>query len=136
MTRTLTEGNAMGFLGRARRVRSGTCSFTVALALSLMHAASIAEPAAPREGPGTAPPASATTPQDTRYRLQYSDVINLSFPLSPEFNQTVTVQSDGYIETIGGKDVHALGMTIPELVQAVKDAYATTLHDPIISVTL
>ena len=31
------------------------------------------------------------------YRLRKSDVIEIDFPLVPEFNQTVTVQPDGFI---------------------------------------
>src|SRR5437588_8901159 len=32
-----------------------------------------------------------------RYRLRAGDVLDLNFPFTPEFNQTITVQPDGYI---------------------------------------
>jgi polysaccharide export outer membrane protein len=79
---------------------------------------------------------AASDPAPARYRIQISDVIDLSFPLSPEFNQTVTVQPDGYVEIAGGQDVHAAGMTIPELMQAIKESYGATLHNPIVAVSL
>ena len=31
------------------------------------------------------------------YRLQPSDVVEISFTVAPEFNQTLTVQPDGYV---------------------------------------
>ena len=34
---------------------------------------------------------------NTRYRLTPSDVLELTFPYVTEFNQTVTVQPDGYV---------------------------------------
>src|SRR5262249_25106691 len=33
-----------------------------------------------------------------RYRIRSSDVIDLTFRFTPEFNQEVTVQPDGYIQ--------------------------------------
>jgi protein involved in polysaccharide export with SLBB domain len=71
-----------------------------------------------------------------RYKIQNQDVLLLSFPLSPEFNQTVSVQPDGYINLQGVGSLHIQGMTVPELVEALKTAYAGTLHDPIINVDL
>ena len=32
-----------------------------------------------------------------RYTVQRQDELQLTFPLTPEFNQTVTVQPDGYV---------------------------------------
>jgi polysaccharide export outer membrane protein len=60
----------------------------------------------------------------------------LTFPLSPEFNQTVTVQPDGYINLQNMQSVYAVGMTVPEVVTALKAAYSGTLHAPIINVDL
>ena len=34
--------------------------------------------------------------RDTRYRLCASDAIALTFPLTPEFDQTVNIQPDGF----------------------------------------
>jgi polysaccharide biosynthesis/export protein len=71
-----------------------------------------------------------------RYKIQREDVLTLSFPLSPEFNQTVTVQPDGYISLYGATSVHIQGMTVPEVSEAVKKAYSGTLHNPIVDVDL
>lgn len=74
--------------------------------------------------------------RNPRYVVQRDDVLILSFPLSPEFNQTVTIQPDGYITLLSAGDLHIQGMTLPEVVEALRKAYAKTLHDPIITVDL
>jgi polysaccharide biosynthesis/export protein len=71
-----------------------------------------------------------------RYKVQRQDVLLLSFPLSPELNQTVTVQPDGYIGLQNAGSLHVGGMTVPELEAAVKKAYVGILRDPIINVDL
>ncbi len=63
--------------------------------------------------------------------------MTLTFPLSPEFDQSdVNVQPDGYINLLGAEGVYVKGMTVPEITAALKKAYAGTLHDPIIEVDL
>jgi polysaccharide export outer membrane protein len=75
--------------------------------------------------------------RNPRYRIQHSDILAISFPLSPEFDQSkVTVQPDGYINLTNAGSVHVEGMTVPEVVEALKKAYAGILHDPIIDVDL
>jgi polysaccharide export outer membrane protein len=85
-------------------------------------------------------PASPTGPvleqRHPRYVLQHDDVILLTFPLSPELNQTVTIQPDGYINLQGTGSIYVQGLTVPELVSAVKGAYKGILHDPIIEADL
>jgi polysaccharide export outer membrane protein len=77
------------------------------------------------------------TERNPRYRINRDDILSLSFPLSPEFNQVkVTVQPDGYISLQAVGSLRVLGMTLPEAVEAVKNAYATTLHDPIVDIDL
>src|SRR5580692_796510 len=39
--------------------------------------------------------------RNPRYRLCASDVIALTFPLTPEYDQTVSVQPDGFITLAG-----------------------------------
>jgi polysaccharide biosynthesis/export protein len=70
------------------------------------------------------------------YQLQRDDVVNLTFPLSPEMNQTVTIQPDGYINLVSIGSVYAKGLTAPELASAVKLAYKGILHEPIINVDI
>lgn len=72
----------------------------------------------------------------TRYKLRLSDVLELSFPFSPEFNQTVTVQPDGYITLRGVDGIRVEGKTIPEATQSLQTAYGKILHDPVITLEL
>jgi polysaccharide biosynthesis/export protein len=69
-----------------------------------------------------------------RYVLQREDVLLLTFPLTPEMNQTVTVQPDGYINLQSTGSVYAQGLTAPELAEAVKKAYVGVLHNPVVNV--
>jgi len=70
------------------------------------------------------------------YRLRCSDVVEIDFTFSPDFNQTLTVQPDGYLPLKGVGQLYAQGLTVPELQAAVRQAYSGTLHDPEITVVL
>jgi polysaccharide biosynthesis/export protein len=74
--------------------------------------------------------------QRARYFIARSDVINLTFPITPEYNQTLTVQPDGYVGLLGIGDLQVEGMTLPELRQKLRDVYSKTLHNPMITVDL
>jgi polysaccharide biosynthesis/export protein len=71
-----------------------------------------------------------------RYKLEFGDQFDVSFELSPEFNQTVTIQPDGYITLRGAGDVHVAGQTVPELTETLRRAYGKILNAPLISVVL
>ncbi|HSY64107.1 MAG TPA: polysaccharide biosynthesis/export family protein [Terriglobales bacterium] len=70
------------------------------------------------------------------YRLCKSDVVTISFTFSPEFDQTVSVQPDGYVVLKGVKPLPAEGTTVPELQDAITRVYAGFLHDPEVTVEL
>jgi polysaccharide export outer membrane protein len=74
--------------------------------------------------------------RNPRYQLLRDDVMLISFPLSPELVQTVTVQPDGFISLQSAGSLYVLGLTVPEVVDALKKAYSSILHDPIITVDL
>ena len=94
--------------------------------------ASTAQPAA--TGDTTVPGFSK---RDDRYRLRESDVFDISFELTPEYNQTqIAVQPDGYVTLRGLGDIKVVGQTVPELNETLHMAYSKILHDPIIFVTL
>ena len=80
------------------------------------------------------------TPQlqhrNKRYQLHSADVLELSFPFTPEFNQTVTVQPDGYITLRGVDGIRVQGQTLPEATNSLRTVYAKILHDPVINVEL
>jgi polysaccharide export outer membrane protein len=78
----------------------------------------------------------APAERNPRYRICRDDVLSLSFSLSPELNQKVTVQPDGFISLQGAGDLYVQGLTVRELVDAVTKAYAGILHEPIIDVDL
>jgi protein involved in polysaccharide export with SLBB domain len=70
------------------------------------------------------------------YRLGKSDVLEISFTFTPEFDQTVSVQPDGFIALKGVPELYAERMTVPELRDAIRQAYSATMHDPQVSVIL
>jgi polysaccharide biosynthesis/export protein len=70
------------------------------------------------------------------YRLTRSDVVTLSFTLSPEFDQTLTIQPDGYVALKDAAPVFAQGLTLDEFREAVRRAYTGYLHDPQVAVAL
>jgi polysaccharide export outer membrane protein len=74
--------------------------------------------------------------RNPRYQVQRDDILIITFALSPELDQTVTIQPDGYITLMNVGSVFIQGMTVPQVVDAVKKAYAGTLHDPIVDVDL
>jgi len=71
-----------------------------------------------------------------RYQIHAADVLELSFTFSPEFNQTVTVQPDGYISLRDAGDVYIAGLSTEEAVRAIAKAYSKILRDPVVSVVL
>jgi polysaccharide export outer membrane protein len=71
-----------------------------------------------------------------RYMLRPGDTFDLFFELTPEFNQTVTVQPDGYITLRGIGDIHVSDKTVPQLTATLRSAYAKTLNEPLISILL
>ena len=103
----------------------------------------IASSEAPRSTGGNAQtPSSGGVPQPSlqrrnpRYQLCRGDVFDLDFPFTPEFNQTVTIQPDGYITLRAIGDLHVEGQTVPEVTQSLRTAYGKILHDPVITVAL
>ena len=79
------------------------------------------------------PPPAERNP---RYRIGRSDVLSISFPLSPEMDQKLTVQPDGFISLYDAGQINVGGLTLPEVVEAIKKAYAGTLNNPIVNVDL
>ena len=77
-----------------------------------------------------------TTVTEERYRLQPGDVIEVQFRYSPEFNQTVTVQPDGYISVEIGSDLKVAGLTIEQTRELILKKASTRLQDPVATVLL
>jgi polysaccharide export outer membrane protein len=81
-------------------------------------------------------PPRLTTVTEERYRLQPGDVLDVQFRYSPEFNQTVTVQPDGYISLEIGGDVKVAGMTVEQMRLAILRKASERLQDPVATVIL
>lgn len=86
--------------------------------------------------PTTGDDRPALQQRNPRYRVQHDDVLIVTFALSPELNQTVTIQPDGYITLLNLGSIYVQGMTVPEVVATLKQTYSKTLRDPIIDVDL
>jgi polysaccharide export outer membrane protein len=70
------------------------------------------------------------------YRLRPSDVVEVSFTVAPEFNQSLTVQPDGYVMLKDAGLVEAQGLNLEEFSRAVEKVYQGYLHDPQVAVAL
>ena len=81
-------------------------------------------------------PPRLTTVTEERYRLQPGDVLEVQFRYSPEFNQTVTVQPDGYVSLEIGGDIKVAGMTIEQTRLAILKKASARLQDPVATVIL
>ena len=131
-----------------RRIGLWTTIFSVATAWSGLAFAQQASPvnvahvvSSADQSTATASSASSTTtPQlqarDNRYHLCTGDSLAVTFELSPEFNQTVTVQPDGYVTLKGIGDISVLSLTVPQLTQLLRESYKKILNDPEIAVVL
>ena len=113
--------------------------------LTLSLAGGVSSRARGQENPG-APMATATTSAQKadvgfnerapRYHLQEGDTFAVHFEFSPEFDQEITVQPDGYVALRGVGDVHVAGQTVPQLSSTLQSAYEKILHQPSISIVL
>ncbi len=74
--------------------------------------------------------------RDPRYRIQPTDVLEIHYRYTPEYDQTVTVQPDGFVvlEIVG--DVKLQGLTVDEAKAAIVDRASRRLRDPELAVVL
>jgi polysaccharide biosynthesis/export protein len=93
-----------------------------------------ASASAPRSADANSNPAFSE--RHPRYQVRPGDAFDLNFEFSPELNQSLTVQPDGYIPLREVGDVYVAGLTVPELTDQVKKSYSKILHDPVITVVL
>jgi polysaccharide export outer membrane protein len=63
-------------------------------------------------------------------------VVEVTFTVAPEFNQTLTVQPDGYVMLKDAAPLQAQGLSMPEFIEAVERAYRGYLHNPEAAVAL
>jgi polysaccharide export outer membrane protein len=95
----------------------------------------VTEPSATSVGSQSATAPVLQTP-NPRYQIRVGDTVDISFKLTPEFNQTVMVQPDGYISLRDLTDLFISGKTVPEVSELLQKRYSKILHDPSVTVTL
>jgi len=79
---------------------------------------------------------TSAAPQQSRYKLRSGDTVDLNFVYVPEFNQTLTIQPDGYVTLRAVGDVRAGGLSVPELKQVVQEKYQTIMREPDVSIEI
>jgi polysaccharide export outer membrane protein len=99
-------------------------------------AAGAASDARPTRGGGfTNIPYATWTDDEPDYRFYPGDEIEVTIPSAPELNKVVTVQPDGRIAPPLTQPVMAADRTIPEVQDALSEAYASQLLRPEVYVT-
>jgi polysaccharide export outer membrane protein len=71
-----------------------------------------------------------------RYQLRSGDVLGVNFPFVPDFNQTITVQPDGFITLRALGSISVASLTVPELSERLRAEYSTILQNPVLTVEL
>ncbi len=71
-----------------------------------------------------------------RYRLAVGDTVEVLFEYSPELNQTLSIQPDGFVTLRDVGDLHIAGQTVSEATETLRKAYSNILNDPSITVVL
>lgn len=74
--------------------------------------------------------------ENQRYTLGPSDVIEVTFPFAPSFNQALTIQPDGFATLAGIGDLRLEGLTTKQASQVIESGYARIIDAPTVSVAL
>ena len=74
--------------------------------------------------------------RNARYILRPDDSFDVLFEFNPEFNQTVTVQPDGFVTMKPVGDLHVSGLTLPQLTNTLEKQYAKIVYRPSITIVL
>jgi polysaccharide export outer membrane protein len=75
-------------------------------------------------------------PTEERYTLHPGDVLEIQYRYTPEFNQTVTVQPDGYISLAVGGDLKVGGRTLQQLRNLILSKARLRLESPELTLVL
>src|SRR5258706_10248098 len=75
-------------------------------------------------------------PAEERYALHPGDVLEIQYRYTPEFNQTVTVQPDGYISLAVGGDLKVGGRTLQQLRNLILAKARLRLESPELTLVL
>lgn len=70
------------------------------------------------------------------YRIEPSDVLEVKYRYTPEYDYTLGVQPDGYINLPIAGEVLVAGLTVSEATNAIKVAASRRLRDPELTIEL
>jgi polysaccharide export outer membrane protein len=118
-----------------------TASYPAMAQVALKASSFATDSKAPVADAGT-PAASETKPeasglrQRARYALRAGDTVTLDYRYTPEYNQTVVVQPDGFVNLNIVGEAHIAGMTLEQFHTLALDRASTRLNKPEINVTL
>src|SRR5207302_11257640 len=70
------------------------------------------------------------------YRIRKSDVLEIRFIFASDFDQTVSVRPDRFIDLRGFEEQYVEGMTELELRTAIRADYVLMRHDPAVTVAV
>ncbi len=82
------------------------------------------------------PPKLGVFGADERYVLHPGDVLDIQYRYTPEFNQTITVQPDGYVSLEIGGDVKVAGRNLEQVRTLILTKAKTRLASPELTVVL
>jgi polysaccharide export outer membrane protein len=74
--------------------------------------------------------------RNSRYRLQPTDVVEIHYRYTPEFDQTVAVQPDGFVSLQIVGDLKLQGLTLDQVKAAILAEASQRLKDPEITLVL
>ena len=107
------------------------------LAIALLAVSlSLAVQAQSLSSEATRPPRLGTFGAEERYVLHPGDVLDIQYRYTPEFNQTLTVQPDGFISLEIGGDVKVSGRNLEQVRDVILTKARTRLASPELIVVL
>jgi polysaccharide export outer membrane protein len=74
--------------------------------------------------------------RNPRYRLQPSDVVEVHYRYTPEFDQTITIQPDGFVNLQIVGDLKLQGLTLEQVKTTILEQASRRLKDPEITLVL
>jgi polysaccharide biosynthesis/export protein len=106
------------------------------LFLSLVCAAAALAQSEPRPSGSVSSDRPIFAERDPRYRLQPTDVVEVHYRYTPEFDQTVVIQPDGFVNLQIIGDLKLQGLTLEQVKAAILEKASRRLKDPEITLVL
>ncbi|MDQ2937451.1 MAG: polysaccharide export protein [Acidobacteriota bacterium] len=104
--------------------------------IALLVAGSTLAVSAQTNSAPTKPPTLGAFGVEERYVLHPGDILDIQYRYTPEFNQTVSVQPDGYISLEIGGDLKVAGRTLEQVRSGILTKARTRLESPELTVIL